>query len=305
MSCSTDNNDSRVEHEHRRQANRALAVSAVGLGLAGGVELFLALLTGSVALLGDALHNLSDVSTSAVVYLGFKVSKRPPSRKHPYGLERAEDLAGLGVALVIWASAIFAGYESYRKLIGNAPTTQVWLGMAGAVLGIVGNQIVARYKKKVGERIHSVTLIADAKHSWLDALSSLGALVGLGAVAAGYRWGDPIAGFVVTLFIVHVGYKVTIEIIDHLMDSVAPEDLVAAESAAAAIPGVREVAARARWMGRSLIIEIEGMLEDDVSLREAEAIGHQVKHAVLDTVDHARQIHWTPRCQTNDHAEAA
>jgi cation diffusion facilitator family transporter len=305
MSCGTDNNVSKVEREHRSQANRALVVSAVGLGLTGGIELFLALLTGSVALLGDALHNLSDVSTSALVFLGFKLSERPPSRKYPYGLERAEDLAGLGVALVIWASAVFAGYESYQKLIEEAPTTQVWLGMAGAVLGIIGNQVVAGYKKKVGERIRSVTLIADAKHSWLDALSSLGALIGLAVVAKGYRWGDPIAGFAVTIFIVHVGYKVTMEIIEHLMDSVAPEDLVAAESAAAAVPGVREAAARARWMGRSLIVEIEGTLEEDISLRQAEAIGHQVKHAVLNTVENARQVHWTPRCQTGHHEAAA
>src|SRR5205085_3578709 len=126
------------------------------------MELLLALVTGSVALLGDALHNLSDVSTSALVFLGFKLSERPPTRKYPYGLERAEDLAGLGVALVIWASAAFAGYESYRKLIVEAPTTRVWAGMAAAVLGIVGNRIVACYKKKIGERIRSVTLLADA-----------------------------------------------------------------------------------------------------------------------------------------------
>jgi cation diffusion facilitator family transporter len=267
--------------------------------------LLLVLFTGSVALLGDALHNLSDVSTSALVFLGFKLSERPASRKYPYGLERAEDLAGLGVALVIWASAVFAGYESYQKLIEQAPTTHVWLGMIGAVLGIIGNQVVAGYKKKVGERIRSVTLIADAKHSWLDALSSLGALIGLAVVAAGYRWGDPIAGFAVTIFIVHVGYKVTMEIVEHLMDSVAPEDLKAAESAAAGVPGVREATARARWMGRSLIVEIEGTLEEDTSLRQAETIGHEVKHAVLDNVGKARQVHWTPRCRPSQHEQAA
>jgi cation diffusion facilitator family transporter len=304
MSCNTDN-VSKMEREHRSEANRALAVSAVGLGLTGGIELLLAMLTGSVALLGDALHNLSDVSTSALVFLGFKLSERPPSRKYPYGLERAEDLAGLGVALVIWASAVFAGYESYRKLIEEAPTTQVWAGMAGAALGIIGNRVVAGYKKKVGERIRSVTLIADAKHSWLDALSSFGALIGLALVAIGYRWGDPIAGFAVTIFIVHVGYTVTVEIVEHLMDSVAPDDLMAAESAAVAIAGVREVAARARWMGRSLIVEIEGTLKEDVSLREAEDIGHQVKHAVLNRVGNARQVHWTPRCQLDHHEKAA
>ena len=300
MGCNTADFN-QIELEHRTQANRALALSAIGLGLTGSIELLLALRTGSVALLGDALHNLSDVSTSALVFLGFKLSKRPPTRKYPYGFERAEDLAGLGVAFVIWVSAVFAGYESYQKLIHRSPTTQLWLGMAGALLGIIGNRVVAGYKMKVGERIRSIALIADAKHSWLDALSSLGALIGLALVATGYQWGDPIAGFAVTIFIVHVGYTVTGEIVEHLMDSVEPEDLVAAESAAAAVAGVRRAAARARWMGRSLIIEIEGTLQEDASLKEAEAIGHEVKHAVLHTLGSARQVHWMPRCGLEHH----
>src|SRR6202023_3781048 len=112
-----------------------------------------AVITGSAALLSDAIHNLSDVSTSAVVFLGFRVSKRPASRSHPYGYERAEDLAGLGVALVIWLSALFAGYESYRKLVGHGRTTDVWIGMAGAGLGVAGDQGVAWDKRRIGKRV--------------------------------------------------------------------------------------------------------------------------------------------------------
>ena len=93
----------------RRQANRAVAVSAIGLRATGLAELFLAVLTGSVGLLGDAIHNLSDVSTSAVVFAGFRLSRRPPTERYPYGLERAEGLAGIGIAVVIWASAAQAG----------------------------------------------------------------------------------------------------------------------------------------------------------------------------------------------------
>ncbi len=176
---------------HRRAAHRAIAVSAAGLALTGAVELAIALVSGSVALLGDAIHNLSDVSTSVVVFLGFWVSRKAATRSHPYGYERAEDLAGLGVALVIWASAVFAGYESYQKLVRHGPTTSLGAGMAAAVLGIIGNQAVAAYKRRVGRRINSVTLLADARHSWLDAIASLGALAGLALVAAGQRWGDP------------------------------------------------------------------------------------------------------------------
>lgn len=130
--------------EERRQANRALGVSAAGLALTGVVELAIAVLTGSVGLLGDALHNLSDVSTSALVFLGFRVSKKDPTERYPYGFERAEDLAGVGIAVVIWASALFAGVESVRKLLGHGHTTHVGVGMAAAALGIIGNQVVAR-----------------------------------------------------------------------------------------------------------------------------------------------------------------
>ncbi len=283
------------EAGHRREANRAVAVSAVGLALTGGIELILALLTGSVALLGDALHNLSDVSTSAVVFLGFRISKRPPSSAYPYGYERAEDLAGLGVALVIWLSAVLAGYQSYLKFVRNAGTSHLAIGIAGAVIGIIGNQLVARYKGRVGRRIQSATLQADAKHSWLDALSSLGALIGLVIVATGRRWGDPIAGFVVTLFIINVGFTVTREIVHHLMDGVDPTDIGAARDAALRVDGVSDVAVRGRWMGRSLVIEVEGRLSAETSLAKAESIGRQVEAAVVDAVPAARRVQWIAR----------
>ena len=286
----TGRDRSREEAGHRQQAHRAIVVSAIGLALTGGVELLLAVLTGSVALLGDALHNLSDVSTSAVVFVGFLVSKRPASRSHPYGFERAEDLAGLGIALVIWASAVFAGYESYRKLVAGSGTSLVGAGIAGAAVGALGNQLVARYKRSVGRRIHSATLVADATHSRLDAVSSLGALIGLVLVAVGQRWGDPVAGFAVTLFIVRVGVEVTREIGDHLLDGVEPDILDAAENAAASIDGVLTAAAYGRWMGRSLVLEIEARVSADASMTDAQHISDDVVAAVSGTLPHARRV---------------
>jgi len=280
------------EQAHRRDANQAVAVSAIGLALTGGIELVLAVVTGSVALLGDALHNLSDVSTSAVVFLGFRISKRTPTASYPYGYERAEDLAGLGVALVIWLSAVFAGYQSYLKFVRNGETGHLAIGMAGAALGIIGNQVVAQYKLRVGRRIQSATLVADAKHSWLDALSSVGALIGLVIVATGRRWGDPVAGFVVTLFILNVGYTVTRDILRHLMDGVDPGDMKAAADAAGELDGVKGVVVRGRWMGRSLVIEVEGTLPAETSLARAESIGRQVESAVRNAVPAARRVHW-------------
>jgi len=279
----------------RRQANNAVAVSAAGLAATGLIELAIAVLTGSVGLLGDAIHNLSDVTTSAVVFAGFRISRRGPSARYPFGLDRAEDLAGIGIAVVIWASAVFAGAESIRKLLEHGSTAHVGVGVAGAVLGMVGNHAVARYKLVTGRRIRSGTLLADARHSWLDALSSAGALAGLIAVAAGQRWGDPVAGMAVTLFICHVGYQVTADVARRLADGVDPQVVTAAESAAGGIPGVQHAHARARWTGRRLRVEIEAWLPPDLTLAESEILGRQAASAIAADLPEVASLTWIAR----------
>ncbi len=285
----------RDDTKDRREANRAVAVSAIGLAATGIVELLLAMVTGSVGLLGDAIHNLSDVSTSIVVFLGFRLSRRPPTERYPYGLERAEDLAGIGIAVVIWASAAFAGYESIRKLIEHGTTTHIAAGIAGAVVGIIGNQVVARYKLVVGKRIGSATLIADARHSWLDALSSAGALVGLIAVALGQPWGDPVAGLAITAFICHVGYEVTSDVVHRLADGIDPEVIHVAEAAAGSVPGVIHAHARARWTGRTLRVEIEGWVDPELPAIDADALGRAVADQISLKLPQAGSFTWTTR----------
>lgn len=284
----------RDDSAHRRAANRAVGLSALGLALAGVIELALAALTNSVGLLGDAIHNLADVSTSLVVFLGFFISRRPATKEYPYGFERAEDIAGLGVALIIWASAVFAGFESYHKLVSHGTTGHLAWGMAGATLGIAANQLVARYKRQVGIRIHSATLLADAKHSWLDAVSSAGALAGLVAVGFGFRLGDPVAGFAITLFIGHVGFEVTRDVLHHLMDGVEPDLLNSVRSVAEREGGAPIPVVRGRWIGRSLLVEMEPLLPIGTSLAEANKIGARMRDAVLGEVAEATSVTVVP-----------
>ncbi len=279
----------------RRQANRAIAVSAIGLALTGLIELAIALVSGSVALLSDALHNLSDVSTSILVFIGFRASRKLPSDRYPYGYERAEDLAGVGVALVIWSSAVVAGVESITKLVRHGGTGYVGWGIAAAVVGIAGNQLVARYKLVVGRRIRSATMVADAKHSWLDALSSAGAMLGLIGVALGWGWADAIAGVVVTGFICHVGWEVTTDIVHRLLDGVDPEIITTAETVATTIPGVAHAHARARWTGRTLRVEVEGFLDPDTPLAAADQIGRSVAAALAPQIPEMHSFTWTAR----------
>ncbi len=261
----------------------------------GGIEFLLASLSHSVGLLGDAIHNLSDVSTSLVVFAGFFISRRPASERYPYGLERAEDIAGLGVAVVIWVSAAFAAFESYRKLASHSPTTHLALGMMGACLGVVGNQVVAWYKRSVGQRIHSATLLADAKHSWLDAVSSAGALAGLVAVALGFPLGDPIAGFAITVFIAHVGWEVTSDVVHHLMDGVEVDYVAAAKRAAENAGGVAVPVVRGRWVGRSLRFELEAEYPDRMTIAAATALSDRIRQAVRETSEQVSSVTVSPR----------
>jgi divalent metal cation (Fe/Co/Zn/Cd) transporter len=147
----------------------------------------------------------------------------------------------------------------------------------------------------VGKRINSATLIADARHSWLDALSSAGALVGLVAVALGFRLGDPIAGMAVTLFICHVGYEVTKDVVHRLADGVDPSVLTRAEAAPGSVTGVIHGHARARWTGRTLRVEIEGWVDPDLPAREADALGRLVADSLSRQLPEAGSFTWTTR----------
>jgi cation diffusion facilitator family transporter len=281
--------------DERRRANRAIAVSAAGLAVTGLIELAIALVSGSVALLGDALHNLSDVSTSLVVFIGFRASRSAATERYPYGYERAEDLAGIGVALVIWASAAFAGAESINKLIHHGATQHLGWGIGAAAIGILGNQLVARYKLIVGRKIQSATMIADAKHSWLDALSSAGAMLGLIGVAVGLPWADAVAGLFVTGFICHVGWEVSSDIGHRLLDGVDPVIVTTAEAAAADTDGVMHAHARARWTGRTLRVEVEGWVEATTTVAEADRIGRLVADRLGAELPQMRNFTWTAR----------
>lgn len=121
------------------------------------------------------------------------------------------------------------------------------------------------------------------------------ALVGLAVLAFGYRLGDPIAGFAVTLFIVHVGYEVTTELVHHLMDGVEPEILKDAGAAVEAVPGVLGAEVAARWTGRTLRLEVEGGLDPRSTLADVEVVRTQVEAAVLDAVTEAREVRFIPR----------
>jgi len=187
------------------------------------LQLVVVLFSGSVALLGDTLHNFADALTALPLWLAFVLERRPPNRRYTYGYGRAEDLAGVFIVAMIALSAVVAGWESVLRLLhpyrsGNLP----WVIIA-AVIGFLLNELVALYRIRVGRDIASAALVADGLHARSDGLTSLAVLVGAIGVAAGFQRADPIVGLLITVAILFVLKSAARDIYDRLMDLVAPE----------------------------------------------------------------------------------
>jgi cation diffusion facilitator family transporter len=266
---------------------RAVRLSAVGLGLTAAVEFAFVAASGSVALLADALHNLGDVFTTATLWIAFVVGRRLPDRDHTFGYARAEDVAGVLVVLAIAASAVIAAWESLGRLLGGEvpELRRPGWALAAALVGVAGNEAVARYKLRVGRRVNSVPLEADGRHSRVDGLASLAAAVGIAAAWAGWPAADPLAGLLLSGVIVWVLVVSARDVLDRLLDRVDAGVVDQIEHAAASVPGAEAVhAIRARWVGRSLHVMVHTDVDPDLPLRDAHALGERVRHAIFHAV---------------------
>jgi cation diffusion facilitator family transporter len=265
------------------QGLRAVKLSAAGLGLTAAVQFVFVAASGSVALLADGFHNLGDVFTTVTLWVAFVVGRRQPDRGYTFGFARVEDVAGVLVVLAIAASAVVAAVESVAKLTGGVPPLRNpgW-ALAAALVGVAGNEAVARYKIVVGRRINSVPLEADGRHSRTDGLASLAAAAGIAGAWAGWPAADPLAGLLLSAVIAWVLVGTTRDVLARLLDRVDPEVIDEIERAAGSVPGIEAVhAARARWVGRSLHVMVHAEVDPDLPLRAAHDLGEQARHAIF------------------------
>ena len=264
---------------------RAVKASLLGLGLTAAVQLVVAILSGSVGLLADTIHNFADASTAIPLWLAFSVSRREPTRRYTYGYGRAEDLAGVFVVAIIAASALVAAWQSIERLLNPRPLTHLPWVAGAALLGFAGNEIVAQYRIRAGRRIGSAALVADGYHARTDGLTSLAVLVSAGGAWAGLHQFDPIVGLAITLAILVVLKDAAIQVWHRLMDAVDPELVVHLEAAALAVAGVHTVSnVRVRWIGHNMHAEALIVANGEVSLSRGHAIGEDARHAMLHAV---------------------
>ena len=271
--------------EASREGVRALKISMAALAGTALLQAGVVVASGSVALLSDTLHNLSDAGTALPLLLAFRLGRRRPSRRFSYGLGRAEDLAGIVVVLMIAASAVLAGWQAVSHLASPVPIDHLGLVAAAAVIGALGNEAVARYRIRVGRRIGSAALVADGLHARTDALTSLAVLAGAAGVAIGWQWADPAVGLAIAGAILVVLVQAVRGVGERLLDGVDPALLDQSRAAAASVAGVQDVGeVRARWIGHRLQADVRLTVDRDLDVAAAHEIADAVERSLLAAV---------------------
>ena len=176
-----------------REGLKAVGWSLAVLGAAAIAQLLIFVVTGSVALLADLIHNFGDALTAVPLAIAFSLRSF-----------RAEKIAGLFVVLAIFVSACVALYETIVRFIHPQELTHLWVLAAAGVIGFIGNEIAAQVRLRAGKRLSSPALVADGNHARIDGFVSLGVVASSGVVGLGFERGDPIVGLVITLVILKI-----------------------------------------------------------------------------------------------------
>jgi cation diffusion facilitator family transporter len=264
---------------------RAVKISLVALLATALFQVVLVVVTGSVALLADTIHNFSDALTSVPLWIAFVLGRRAANRSYTFGYRRAEDLAGLFIVAMIAFSAFLAAWESINRLINPHPITNLGLVMAAGVIGFAGNELVASYRIRVGRRIGSAALIADGYHARTDGFTSLAVVFGAIGVMLGFPQADPIVGLLITVAILFVLKDAMGQVFGRLMDRVDPELVELVEHTAADVASVERVSdVRLRWIGHRLDAALHVMVDCEITVADGHRIAEDVRHALLHEV---------------------
>ena len=269
---------------------QALRVSGasilVNLLLSAG-KLAAGLLARSGAMVSDAIHSASDILSTLIVMVGLRLSGKAPDREHPYGHERMECVAAIVLAGVLLITGLLIGYAGVRQILDRQEALPVpgRLALAAAIVSIAVKEGMFWYVRGRAHRLGSTALMAEAWHHRSDALSSVGALVGIAGARLGIPMLDPLASVVICAFIAKAAFDIFRDAVNRMVDhSGDPETEGRIRACVGEHPEVRRIdALRTREFGSRLYVELEIALDGELTLRQA----HDVAEVVHDDVERA------------------
>lgn len=274
-------------------------VGIIGNILLAGVKGIAGFLSGSQALIADAFHSASDVAGSFAVLVGLKAAKRPPDKDHPYGHGKAESIAAIVVSVLLLVVGIELAIAAAKSIWNGKVVVPEWYALAAIILSIVAKESMFQYKFRLGKRLSSQALIANAWEHRSDVYSSIAALAGVGGAMIGGKLGiswllylDPIAGAVVALLVLRMGYRLVLDSIHSTMDHVLhDEDANPLIRAVQSVDGVITVdELRAREHGHYVIVDVKISVNPRLTVAEGHTVAKRVKKHLLQRFIHVADV---------------
>ncbi len=247
----------------------------------------------SNAMLADSLHSLSDVLATGIVYIGLKVSAKPPDEDHPYGHGGVDTLVALGVIAVLIATGLLAALGALRCFFTTDTTaTPGTTALYAAVLSIAAKEVLFRYTYRVGKASGSPSVIANAWDHRSDVYSSIAALIGIAGARAGFVYLDPLAGLFVSYMIIRVSIDLIRSNVGEIThEAPAAETIEMIQREALTVPGVRRVRrARMHRVGRSCFLDIDIQVEGGLTVEEGHDIATRVRAHLRDSIEYVSDV---------------
>ncbi|MGG6293335.1 cation diffusion facilitator family transporter [Leptolyngbya sp. AN02str] len=286
-----------MQKDHRAQVQRVLVLTLVLNIVVMGIKVMVGTLTGSLSVLADALHSVTDSANNVLGLVTSGLSNPEPDRDHPYGHQKFEALGALGIAVFLGIACFEILKSAVGRILNGSDPVQIGMFELWLLLMVLGlNIFVAFYERRVGRRVGSPILIADARHTMSDVwvtISVLGGLVGVWAL--GFQWLDVVLSFPVALLVFLSGWSVLQENLPWLVDrmAIAPE---AIHDTVMQVPGVvncHSIASRG-VLGRQVFIEMH-LIVDATDVVTAHAITEAVEDRLNECYGPARiNIHVEP-----------
>jgi cation diffusion facilitator family transporter len=277
---------------YRQSTRAALLGLLVNFGL-GVIKLFAGLIGWSFALVADALNSFADSLTSVVVLLALRIAQRPSDERHPYGYTRVDGIAATNVALTIILFALFLGWEAINRNTPDRtpPVWTLWIAAGNALI----KESLYQYKVRVGRRVGSAAIVANAWDHRSDAFCSLAVLAGLATIRfAGpdYLWVDKAAALVVVGAIIWSGVHLFRYSASELLDLQAGDELVGKiRTVAKTVSGVRGIETLlVRKAGLEYLVDIHVEVHPELTVAEGHEIGHRVKDELITTFPVVRDV---------------
>ena len=274
---------------------RAVKISLILLAITATLQIVVVIVSGSVALLADTIHNFSDALTAVPLWVAFVLSRRAATRRYTYGYGRVEDLAGLFIVMMITSSAVLAAYQSIRRFFEPEPLTNLGWVLAAGLIGFAGNELVGAYRIRVGRRIRSAALVADGLHARTDGFTSLAVVLGVIGVWAGFPLADPVVGLLISTVIFILLWGTARDIGRRLLDGVDPSLVDRAEHSIRSVPGINEVeTVRMRWLGHRLSVEATVTSDPAMPVGRFHQLEHQADDLIRSSVPGVAAVRLNP-----------